>query len=112
MPAAQMYNGGVESGGTCPCATPPTPISCAQAASRNVLVNKLPVVLMSDNMPPAVGTKCPGKPTPCTSTRVVIASSQKVMINSKPPALPNDVLNSGTNIRLTMATASPNVDFM
>ena len=109
MPSAQIYNGGVESGGTCPCATPPTPISSTAAASRTVKINSLAVVLSGDSMPPVPGTKCPGKPRPCTSSRTVIASAQKVMIEGKKPALPNDVLNSSTNIRLTMASASPNV---
>ena len=109
MPQAQIYNGGVESGGTCPCATPPTPISSTAAQSRTVKINGIAVVLSGDSMPPVPGTKCPGKPKPCTSSRTVIASAQKVMIEGKKPALPNDVLNSSTNIRLTMATTSPNV---
>tara|TARA_B100000131_G_scaffold26167_1_gene24980 strand:+ start:300 stop:641 length:342 start_codon:yes stop_codon:yes gene_type:complete len=108
---AQIYNGATTTGGGCPCKTPPTPIDCTQAASRNVRVNGLAPVLMGDSMSPEVGVTCTSPPSGCTSPRTVIATGAIVKINGKLVARSNDVLNPSTNIRLTMATTSPNVFF-
>jgi uncharacterized Zn-binding protein involved in type VI secretion len=111
MTPAQIYNGGVETGGVCPCTTPPTPIDCAASASRTVRVNNLAPVVMNDSMSPASGATCTSPPSGCVSTRMVIATSTKVFVQGQPVAKIGDILNGGTNIRLSGATQSANVNF-
>ncbi len=108
---AQIYNGATTTGGQCPCKTPPTPIDCAASLSRNVTVNGLKPVLMGDSMSPEIGVTCTPNPSPCSSPRTVIATGAIVKINGKLVARAGDVLNAGTQIRLTNATQSPTVFF-
>ncbi len=106
---AQVYNGGVESGGGCPCVTPPTSINTA--AQTTVRVNGLTPVLQGHSMSPAAGKTCSSDPSPCTSPRTVIASGMKVRINGLAVAKIGDKLNVATGISLTGATVSANVNF-
>ena len=108
---AQVYNGGVESGGICPCVTPPTPIDCAASSARTVRVNGFAPVVMQDAMSPASGKTCSSDPSPCTSPRNVIATSTKVFVQGRAVAKIGDKLNVSTNISLVGATQSANVNF-
>lgn len=108
---AQIYNTGVESGGTCPCATPPTPIDCAASSARTVKVNGFAPVIQQDSMSPAAGMTCTSNPSPCSSPRMVTATSTKVFVQGRAVAKIGDKLNFGTNITLAGATQSANVNF-
>jgi len=108
---AQVYNGGVESGGSCPCTTPPFPIDCAASAARTVRVNGFAPVVMQDAMSPAPGMTCTSNPSPCSSPRNVTATSTKVFVQGRAVAKIGDKLNFGTNITLAGATQSANVNF-
>ena len=106
---AQIYNGGNDSGGGCPCVTPPSSINTA--AQTTVKVNGMTPVLQGHSMSPAAGKTCSSDPSPCTSPRTVIATSVKVRINGLAVARAGDKLNVSTGISLTPASQSATVSF-
>lgn len=90
---------GVDSGGICPCVTPPTPQTpTAESLARRVYVNKILVMASGDALTPAFGKTCSSDPSPCTSPRTVI-SAGRVFVGKKPIGHIGDTLNPSTNIR-------------
>ncbi len=94
---------GVDSGGVCPCVTPPTALG---PPVGNVFANGVPVMANGDVLTPAVGKTCSSDPSPCTSPRVV-RSIGKSFVNGVVIAKQGDFLNNATNI--TIPTGSPSV---
>ena len=110
---AQVYNNAVESGGSCPCATPPTQVvTTMPAPGKPVRVNGFRPILRGDTLTPANGMTCTSNPSPCVSPRTVLESiPSKVRINGKSVAKVGDYLNMSTNIRLVNATQAATVNF-
>ena len=106
---AQIYNGTTDSGGVCPCVTPPTVVASPGSAARTVRINSLAPILETDTMPPAAGMTCTSSPTPCTSPRQVIVGAGTVRINGMVPAGVGNKLNVTTNITLMPSSQSANV---
>ncbi|MGA1544643.1 MAG: hypothetical protein ACO388_07465 [Saprospiraceae bacterium] len=94
---------GVDSGGGCPCVTPPTTLSPPRG---NVFVNKLAVMANGDVLTPAIGQTCSIPPFPCTSTRVVGAVNF-TFVNKVSISTVGDILNPVTGI--TIPVGSPSV---
>jgi hypothetical protein len=94
---------GVDSGGVCPCVTPPTPLS---PPVGNVFSGKIAIMANGDVLTPAVGKTCTPDPSPCTSPRIVKAVS-KVFVNKVSIATQGDFLNEPTLI--TIAVGFPTV---
>jgi hypothetical protein len=89
---------GSDSGGICPCVTPPQTLS-PPAPDRRVFVNKIPVMAAGDVLSPSPGQDCSSEPSPCTSPRTVV-SAGRVFVNKKPIAHIGDILNQSTNIKI------------
>lgn len=85
----------MDSGGKLPCCiSQPFKID-GTPTEPTVLINGSPAVLDGDVLTPAPGQNpCTVIPTPCTNERTVVASSTRVMIGGRRPALLNDVLNA------------------
>jgi uncharacterized Zn-binding protein involved in type VI secretion len=94
---------GSDSGGVCPCVTPPTPLA---PPVGNVFSGKIAVMANGDVLNPASGKTCTPDPSPCASPRIVKAVS-KVFVNGVSIATQGDFLNESTAI--TIATGSPTV---
>ena len=106
---AQIYNGTTDSGGVCPCVTPPTVVANPGATARTVRINSLPPILETDTMPPATGVTCTTPTSACTSPRQVIVGAGTVRINGLVPAVVGNKLNVTTNITLMPSSQSANV---
>jgi hypothetical protein len=89
---------GVDSGGVCPCVTPPAPLA-PPAPDRRVFVNKQVVMAAGDILSPAPGETCTSEPSPCESPRKVV-SVGRVFVNKKPIAHIGDFLNEPTSIKI------------
>jgi uncharacterized Zn-binding protein involved in type VI secretion len=94
---------GVDSGGVCPCVTPPTKLG---PPVGNVFVNGVAVMASGDVLTPANGATCSTPSSPCVSPRVV-KSIGKSFVNGVVIAKQGDFLNNSTNI--TIPTGSPSV---
>ena len=107
---AQIYNGTTDSGGACPCVTPPTVVaSPGIQASRTVRINIFAPICETDTMPPATGVTCTTPTSACTSPRTVIVGGGTVRINGLVPAVVGNKLNVTTNITLMPTSQSANV---
>lgn len=93
---------GVDSGGGCPCVTPPTPLS---PPIGNVFVEKIAVMANGDVLTPAPGVTCTTPPSPCTSPRVVRAVNN-TFVNRVSISTVGDILNPVTGITIPLGSAS------
>lgn len=87
---------GVDSGGICPCVTPPTALT---PPIGNVFGNKIGIMKNTDVLTPANGLTCTTTPVPCVSPRIV-KSVSKVFVNKFPIAKIGDTLNPTTKITI------------
>jgi len=99
--AVAIYKG-VDSGGVCPCVTPPTKL---EPPIGDVFANKIAVMANTDVLTSANGTTCTTTPAPCVSPRVV-KSVSKVYINKLPVATIGDSLNEPTKITIPTGATS------
>lgn len=101
MPGRQVATyTGVDSGGTCPCVTPPTAQTpTGESLSRRVYVNKILAMASGDVLTPASGQTCTSEPSPCQSPRTVV-SAGRVFVGKKPVGHIGDLLNQSTNIKI------------
>lgn len=93
---------GVDSGGTCPCVTPPTALI---PSVGNVYANKVAIIKNGSVLTSVSGITCSTQPVPCTSARIAKASG-KVFISRAPAAKVGDFLNLSTNIRIPTGSSS------
>jgi hypothetical protein len=87
---------GVDSGGGCPCVTPPTKLS---PPVGNVFVEKVAAMGNGDVLTPAVGTTCDPFPSVCSRSRVVRAANF-TFVNGVSISTIGDILNPVTAIRI------------
>lgn len=85
---------GVDSGGSCPCVTPPTELL---PPIGNVFVEGVAAMGNADVLTPAEGETCTTPPAPCVSPRVVIAVNV-TFVNGVSISTIGDVLNPSTQI--------------
>jgi hypothetical protein len=93
---------GVDSGGGCPCVTPPTPLS---PPVGNVFVGKYAVMANGDVLTPAVGKTCDSTPSICSSSRVVKAANF-TFVNGFSISTVGNSLNVGTGIKIPKGSTS------
>ena len=93
---------GVDSGGGCPCVTPPTILA---PPIGNVFVEKIAVMRNGDVLTPAVGVTCTTPPAPCTSSRVVSAANF-TFVNKVSISTVGDILNPVTGITIPSGAAT------
>jgi len=93
---------GVDSGGGCPCVTPPTILS---PPIGNVFAEKIAVMANGDVLTPAVGKTCDPTPSVCTSSRIVVAVN-KTFVNGVSISTIGDILNPVTGITIPLGSAS------
>lgn len=85
---------GVDSGGNCPCVTPPTELL---PPIGNVFVEGVAAMGNGDVLTPAVGLTCTTPPAVCTRSRVVMAANF-TFVNGVSISTIGDVLNPVTGI--------------
>lgn len=101
MKVVATYRGN-DSGGGCPCTTPPTSLS---PGVGTVYVNNVQVMANGDVLSPAEGKTCTDPPLPCSSTRIVVSSSN-VFVDGVPIAHIGDYLNQGTGIKIVSVSSN------
>jgi hypothetical protein len=94
---------GVDSGGVCPCVTPPKTL---EPPVGNVFGNKIAIMANGDVLTPSPGQTCTIPPSPCVSPRIV-KSVSKVFVNKVSISTVGDFLNEPTSI--TIPTGSPTI---
>jgi len=93
---------GVDSGGNCPCQTPPTKLS---PPVGNVYANKKAVMANGDVLTPAVGKTCDPTPAICSSPRVVKAQNF-TYVNKFAISTVGNTLNISTSIKIPKGSPS------
>lgn len=87
---------GVDTGGGCPCVTPPTVLG---PPVGTVFANKIAVMALGDVLTPAAGKTCSSDPSPCTSPRIV-KTIGKTFVDGAIIAKFGDILNVTTSITI------------
>lgn len=93
---------GVDSGGICPCVTPPTTLS---PAVGNVFVEKIPVMANTKVLTSVPGVTCTTPSSGCVSIRIVKAVNA-TFVNGVSISTVGDVLNPVTRITVPLGSAS------
>lgn len=87
---------GVDSGGGCPCVTPPKTL---EPPVGNVFANRVAVMANGDVLTPATGVTCTNPPSPCVRQRVVQAANF-TFVNKVSISTVGDILNPVTGIAI------------
>jgi len=91
---------GVDSGGVCPCVTPPTPLS---PPVGNVFSGKIAIMANGDVLTPATGKTCDTTPAVCVTSRVVQAANF-TFVNKVSISTVGDILNPVTGISIPIGS--------